>query len=78
MTRLSMTCCAFNIRAAVDWIAEVTGIPLTDDTYAADTTPGPLRSAIILIVGMLYDNRHDWSNHPTVNNLIAPYRRYAT
>ena len=62
------------ITAGVDWVAEVTGIDLKADSYAADDVPEPLRTAIVLVAKAVYDGDMTWPAHPAVNHLLAPYR----
>ena len=46
------------------------------------TTPGPIKSAALLLIGTLYEQRESQSerpyNHnPTFDRLLAPYRAYS-
>ena len=53
-----------------------------DATQLTATTPGPIKSAALLLIGTLYEQRESQSerpyNHnPTFDRLLGPYRAYA-
>ena len=46
------------------------------------TTPGPIKSAALLLIGTLYEQRESqgerpYNHNPTFDRLLAPYRAYA-
>ena len=67
------------IGAAISAVGERLNMPPEQLTM---TTPGPIKSAALLLIGTLYEQRESqgdrpYNSNPTFEMLLAPYRVYS-
>ena len=66
-----------HIGAAVDWIAEMTGLDIADADYVTADFPAGLVQAAAMMTRRLYDGIAVTTAQSTVAMMIRPYLSYA-